>query len=300
MGERKFIFLGCHFDGELIAAGVFGSTITDPVKKLGTSQLFFFKEVKGNSSPSRLDSFLSFYIERYHPADIFVESTVAEKDCLQYSLLLTQEENSENFFWKNTELTFYTYKITSLKSRKYYYGVSHVKKASATLEDCLNDGYFGSGGKDSKNKFFNWKKKYADSLEKEVLELHVNKAEAYSYESELISDKWITDKNCLNSRAGGFVVPNHRISYILKECAVHGATLHAGESCKKCVARKGLQLKRCETHGETVHQGKHCKKCIANKRNSFKICGVHGRTLHTENAQFTSKTAFFKEFLELM
>lgn len=186
--------------------------------------------------------------------------------------------------WVNPGVTFYTYKITALDSDKYYYGVGHVKKGNATHDDCLTDGYYGSGGKDSKNKFHNWKKKHASKLVKEVVETYSRKSEAYRGEADLIGDAWRNDALCLNSRAGGFVVPANRIVFLEKECEIHGWATHAGKSCRRCSSAKSIKALLCEEHGVTLHQGEHCKRCISEKKNAVKACPVHGSALHQGSA----------------
>jgi len=193
------------------------------------------------------------------------------------------------YAWFNPNISFYTYKITSSKSEKYYYGVSSVKKpySEITIEDCLNDGYYGSGGKASENnKFGNWKKKYRKTLKKEVLSIFDTRSQAYRHEKELIQDLWHTDPNCLNSITGGHYTGFNRgqlLRFEDKNCSIHGLTKHAGKTCCRCTAEKSINTKKCEIHGNTKHIGNQCRKCLNEKNITMKNCSNHGLTKHVGN-----------------
>lgn len=189
------------------------------------------------------------------------------------------------FEWLNPNITYYTYKITASDSDKYYYGVSHVKKPNATVEDCLNDGYYGSGNRHrpERNKFLVWRKKHSETLVKEVLELFRFKNEAYNSEKVLVGDNWKTDPLCLNSREGG-IVSNFFLSgpsnILEKECSVHGRTLHRGDSCFKCSAAKTVTVQVCEVHGETKFVSGECRKCFCQNNVALLECSIHGLSKH--------------------
>lgn len=204
--------------------------------------------------------------------------------------------------WMNPNYTFYTYKITASDSDKYYYGVSHVKKANATVEDCLNDGYWGSGGAGSQNKFSNWKKAHRHALKKEILSTHPRKSYAYDREKELVGDLYKTDRNCLNSCAGGKDggvndwKDSTRIS--TKTCSTHGASKHIGNHCRKCLTNKNKIINACKKHGETVFFGDSCCKCVAENKNTTKLCPRHGLTKFQGNTCYKcmkAKTIVTKE-----
>lgn len=211
--------------------------------------------------------------------------------------------------WVDPNRTYYTYKITASDSDKYYYGVSHVKKANATVEDCLNDGYWGSGGR--KNKFSNWKRAHRENLQKEIISLHSRKAIAFSKEKELVGELWKTDRNCLNSTSGGkgigvdkrngnshiAVCPIHgkvkflgnlcltcRVSTVAneKECPTHGETTHFGDTCMKCAAASNAAVELdCPKHGVSKHRNGQCLRCRSGVAISLKNCPIHGKTKHT-------------------
>lgn len=186
--------------------------------------------------------------------------------------------------WINPNRTYYTYKITADGSDKYYYGVTHVKTKNASIEECLNHKYFGSGGKWIKNnKFNNWKNKYRNSLKKEVIETFSRKSTAYDAEKKLIGDLWKIDPLCLNTVAGGSYTGIGQLrndSISLKTCSIHGETKHIGDKCRKCINAKNISMKECETHGLTKHNGQSCSQCVADNNVSLKECLVHGETKH--------------------
>lgn len=213
------------------------------------------------------------------------------------------------FEWVDPNRTYYTYKITASGSSKYYYGVSHVKKARATEKDCLEDGYWGSGGPALKR----WKKKYSSGLKKEIIALYDRKMPAYLAEGKLIESAWAKDKkNSLNFHPGGYnggegLKPPERKALhcekhgvtlhtlfgsgravcgkciaaprtSIKLCPVHGLVKHSGDTCYTCYNRSSVRLASCPTHGETKHQGSHCTKCVAKRVNVKKVCEIHGET----------------------
>lgn len=186
--------------------------------------------------------------------------------------------------WINPNLSFYTYKITAIDSDKYYYGVSSIKKSFShlTIEDCINDGYFGSGGNTLKNnKFQNWKKKHKNYLKKDIINIFDRKNNAYNAEKELIGDLWKTDNLCLNSTNGGVYTgfnKGWRENVFEKECSIHGLTKHRGNACYKCFMNDLVSVQVCEIHGETKFQGESCSKCAVGKTFTKKICPKHGET----------------------
>lgn len=186
--------------------------------------------------------------------------------------------------WFNPNLSFYTYKITADDSEKYYYGVRSVKIPfeKLTIQDCLNDDYFGSGGRGiENNNFANWKKKHKHNIKKEIIKVFNTKAKAYHSEKELIGDLWKTDKLCLNSAPGGLYagfVKGWREGVTKKTCSVHGLTKHRGNACYKCFMNELVSEKVCEIHGKTKFQGDSCGKCSIGKTFTVKECEVHGMT----------------------
>ena len=92
---------------------------------------------------------------------------------------------------------YYTYKVTLLKGSlagKYYYGQHRTKK--------LEDGYIGSG-----TMIRSYFKKYpiveGVTYVRQILAFYSDEEELNRAEKELIGDKYETDPNCLNLKAGG-------------------------------------------------------------------------------------------------
>lgn len=223
-------------------------------------------------------------------------------DVLGWTLEETTGDKVYEWFDKN--VTFYTYKITATDSDKYYYGVSHIREPiSDNLNTkCLNDGYYGSGGKqNANNKFANWKIKHKDKIEKEIIKLFKKKSEAYLSEKTLVGDAWNTDKNCLNSIQGGRYTGTHtgtspRLSD--KECPLHGITTHAGNTCCKCTSEKSISTKECKKHGTTKFIGEKCRKCLNTSKISIKNCIKHGDVKHINNNCYKCADSSFKSELK--
>lgn len=182
--------------------------------------------------------------------------------------------------WFNPDLSFYTYKITATDSDKYYYGVRSVKLPfeEITKKDCLNDNYFGSGGK----KFSNWKKQHKNFIIKEIKEIFPKIYLAYKHESYLIGDLYLNDELCLNSSEGGvYLGKRHEKDNVqLIDCAVHGKVKHISGTCATCVAMRTIEYRICEIHGETKFKGDYCSKCISQDNIKLDNCVVHGLTKH--------------------
>lgn len=190
--------------------------------------------------------------------------------------------------WINPAFTFYTYKVTATDSEKYYYGVSHVKKINATIKDCLNDGYYGSGGVHNiNNKFVNWKTKHRNQLRKEIITIHKTRMAAYGQEYSLIGDSYKIDKNCLNSveggREGGMGYAEASKSLNMKFCSIHGEAFHKNDSCMKCASAKARFVASCPEHGQSIHSKQGCLKCFKRKSIRKSECPVHGLTIFDGN-----------------
>lgn len=184
--------------------------------------------------------------------------------------------------WVNKSHTHYVYKITASDSSKYYYGVSHVKKENANQEDCLMDGYYGSGGQ----KFSNWSRKHSDHLQKEVLGVFDRKAEAYLFEKKLVGDLYKEDPLCLNTREGGFlhgISASHFRTFDDQICSIHGKTAHLKDRCCSCIVEASISLKDCVKHGLTKHIGDTCYSCMQSRTNGIEHCTKHGDSQHIAN-----------------
>lgn len=202
------------------------------------------------------------------------------------------------FEWVNQNKTHYVYKITSTDSLKYYIGLRTLDIPNASIQDCLDDNYWGSGGK----LYQRWKKRHETSLKKEILGRFERKQEAYAKEEELVGDLWETDPLCLNAQKGGMfdyrspVWGRPTITY--KNCPKHGETKHSGDSCAKCTSNTSLSIRVCPKHGETKHRGDTCATCVADSSFSEKECPIHGITTHIGQVCSkcsSSKSMSFKE-----
>ena len=211
--------------------------------------------------------------------------------------------------WRNPNVSFYTYKITSTKDDGYYIGRHAIRMTNPTIEDCLNDGYLGSGG----SKFQKWVRENSDFLRKEILEIHSTWEEIILPEKKLVGDRWKTDPNCMNSIPGGgysfggiplFIekvcsihglvkhrgrscleceVDRRENRVILKECEIHGLTKFQGNTCFKCFNQSLIVVAYCPIHGQSKHRGSSCMTCVTDKTISTGICSTHGETKHRGN-----------------
>ena len=181
--------------------------------------------------------------------------------------------------WFNPDVSFYTYKITATDSNKYYYGVRTCSR-DFSVDDMMKDGYYGSGGTSSNNKFKNWKEKHKKSLVKEILGVYSRKSEAYNAEKELVNDLYRTDTQCLNSIPGGYysggnVGPRTFMGF----CEIHGKTKTTKNSCFKCSSEKRYSTKHCEIHGKTTFSKNDCLKCHTKLISVKDICDKHGEAV---------------------
>lgn len=174
--------------------------------------------------------------------------------------------------------SFYTYKITATDSPKYYIGVKTINVSDASTAQCRNDGYWGSGG----IKYQNWIAKHSHFLRKEILGIFALIEDAYVHEAVLVGELYRTDKDCLNSCAGGrrsnFTGLKNLATLEDRECATHGTTVHRGEACCKCTVQNAVRKQDCPVHGLTSFQGTSCNKCTAAQVYSQQDCPTHGLT----------------------
>lgn len=200
---------------------------------------------------------------------------------------LEETSGDKLYEWINPNRTFYVYKITATDSDKYYYGVRQLKKSNASETDCLNDGYFGSGGNNKQNKFNNWKRKHRSNIQKTILKRFNKKAEAYFYEEKTIGDFYKTDLNCLNScsggRSGGINAWDESNLTRKANCPIHGYSFFTGDKCRNCIVDDFISVKFCEIHGETKHLGAACGKCVSQNKNKIQNCSTHGDTMFQGN-----------------
>lgn len=192
---------------------------------------------------------------------------------------------------ENKKYSFYTYKITSSDSNKYYFGVRQIKKENASKLDCMEDTYYGSGGV----KFKNWMKLHKKYIIKEIIEIFNNREDAYESERKLIGDLFKEDKNCLNSTRGGIDSGMNYIEFgiSLRQCKKHGLVKHRGLYCSTCISNKSVIIGSCTIHGSTKFQGDKCSKCNLDKMMKNKICSIHGLTKHQKSICLLCKNNSF-------
>ena len=270
---------------ELVAVALFSYPRSEELRRLYTAQLLDFSGNSDLDITAALSAMIRHYRTKHRPSDIFFGAGIADVlETVSDDLQLTRTEDG-SLEWIDENRTHYTYKITASDSTKYYYGARTIEKRSASLADCAEDIYLGSGGLSSNNKFRNWKKKHSSTLQKEIVSIHSRKSEAYAREAELVGDLWRTDPNCLNSVEGGraaYTKHNQNThSYALLECEHHGKTLHSVKGkCLKCASQAVFSVMICDVHGEATHRSGICERCERAKRDGIKTCAVHGDTLH--------------------
>lgn len=182
--------------------------------------------------------------------------------------------------WFNPDITHYVYRISATERDEYYYGVSHIKRAHASIDECMQDGYFGSG----RTRLENWKATLEPgTMQKEVLGLFSTRARAYAAEKELIGDLYTADPLCLNAMPGGSA--NAWRGYIFqdKECGEHGLVPHRAGHCVRCTVQGTYQIQECIVHGPSPSSGGKCARCRVNAVWDLQECPIHGESWHQKN-----------------
>lgn len=85
----------------------------------------------------------------------------------------------------------YFYKITNNVNGKFYYGIHSTNN--------LEDGYMGSGSRLN----YAYKKYGVENFTKEILKFFDTRKECAEYESEIVTEELVHDKNCYNVSCGG-------------------------------------------------------------------------------------------------
>lgn len=182
--------------------------------------------------------------------------------------------------WRNTEVSYYTYRIRSTDDEGFYIGRRAIRKANPSIDDCVLDKYMGSGG----SKFRNWMNEVnPDSVYKEILGIYPNWEEALKAEKVAIGNLYQFDDNCKNTQAGGLGWASPGTWIQLDNCTVHGETLHRGDACAKCSAAKIFTEKDCSIHGKVVFRGEVCCKCSHSEKYENQSCEIHGEVVHRSN-----------------
>ena len=130
---------------------------------------------------------------------------------------------------------YYTYKVTLLKGSlagKYYYGQHRTKN--------LEDGYIGSG---TMIRFYFKKYPIVEGVTyvRQILAFYSDEEELNRAEKELVGDRYETDPNCLNLKAGGKQTKLSTESKKKISLALTGRK-HSEEHCRKNgEAHRGLK-----------------------------------------------------------
>lgn len=181
------------------------------------------------------------------------------------------------FEWRNPNVSFYIYKITSTISNGYYIG-RHVQHMS---EDDLKqtyeqnpqiDSYMGSGGV----KFQNWVNKVGqNTLKKEILKIVATHKQA-SYQEKKYID--LTDSNCKNQKTGDAAQPHPPVFATCAQCGTsgwkhkEGCPLDTFQACPECGSRSpGLHKNNCSQFKPIST----CDECGGPKGRHKKTCSQY-------------------------
>lgn len=274
--------LGFYLNDRLIVAVQFGAPRSAEMLLRYSKELYelVFLE-NADESSEYAAQLIVHYLKLYKPADICASPNGHDPNIYASAgMNLAADFPGEKVFeWVDLNRTYYTYKITASDSPKFYYGVSHLKVAGATEQDCLTDGYWGSGS----TRMQEWKAVHGAYLKKEIISIHRMRQEAYYAEAELFEESWRADKrNSLNFHIGSILWDGGVTlkSFSIAVCEIHGSTKHMGETCMKCGRLRAISMKICEVHGETKHNGDSCFRCYNELSTRLLNCAIHGEATH--------------------
>ena len=295
-------------NNELVAVAIFCNPRSKDLQKKYTTELYRICFQKDEEIVDGTVKLINYYMQSPLSVDLFAYSNVSENtyDILTASNMMrviNPNTNEEIYEWLNPDVSFYLYKISSKIDDGYYYGRHIIRGKNITINDCLKDKYYGSGGLAEHNKFKMWfQKQSKENIVKEIIEIVPSWHQAIDGEVLLIKDLYKTDINCKNTMPGGTGYTYSRIEYKETACLNRKSdhyklpTMHLGKSCAKCTSQKSISYKECKNsksphfNSLTVHQGSSCMSC---KTKSFiveKRCLTdkkHGVTLHANNSCYT-------------
>ena len=251
---------GLKWNDRLVAVIQFCYPRSELKKLIYSAELIRIAVHPGMNFSDGFTRLIEDYIAIQKPADFFYCDSDDESAAVLYE-------------WFDAERTYYTYKITASDSDKYYYGVSHLKRADASKNDCLLDGYWGSGS----SLYSNWKQKHKAVLNKEVIDTYSRKAEAFLAEAELVGTLYRDDPNCLNSVVGGLRPLHENRTLNIQYCEVHGETKHSSNGiCLKCASAAIFSQGFCDIHGSVTLRSGVCDKCRYARARREGVCEIHG------------------------
>lgn len=282
------LFNGAH----MIGLAQFCAPETREIQKKYTYEIFniFLDCTEEEQIRSFVNELISFFINDKKPFSLIAYKNFnLSKECyINSGMTLGSNQNLKNidsksmgkefYEWINPDVNFYTYKITSIKDDSYYFGRRTVRHSKSTEEDCLNDGYMGSGGL----KFQNWVSQVGEeSLQKTIINIHTTWESVVSEENWLIGESYLSDPRCMNSISGGINHLGEYSYFTFLECEIHGVAAHRKNECHICNSKKIFSKKFCDTHNEeTTHRGGSCAKCQADRTKNHQQCPEHGWVIH--------------------
>lgn len=286
-GGNKIAY-GLYDDDELLAVAMFCNPYTTTKLREYTSELLrltFKPDTRIVGGASKL---IKQYITDKNPWDLFTYQNTSDENTDVYihagmneCTKNTKSKHTINdipinktFEWRNPNISFYIYKITSTISDGYYIGrhVQHMSENELKQQYKQNpqiDSYMGSGGA----KFQNWIKKVGQhTLKKEILKIVATHKQASYQEKKYIN---LTDPNCKNQKTGDAAQPHPPIFTTCSKCGTTGwkhkenCPLDTFQACPECGSRSpGLHKNNCSQFKPIIT----CTECGGPKGRHKKTC----------------------------
>ena len=160
---------------------------------------------------TRKQKFGMAYATRYGPDRILgttfgQETNKTNKDLfIDAGFHLETTTGDRVYEWFNPNWTHYVYKIIG-DDGKYYIGAHSEYNPNMTIDECIHDGYTGSG-----KRLVNYLTKHKHT--KEILGIYPTRKTLFDAEKLFIGDLWETDDNNLNLCVGGKGSAKRQIPY---------------------------------------------------------------------------------------
>lgn len=286
-GGNKIAY-GLYNDDELIAVAMFCNPHTATRLREYTSELLRLTFKPNTHIVGGTSKLIKQYITDKNPWDLSTYQNISSEktDAGMLERVIKNSSINRLFEWRNPNISFYIYKITSTVSDGYYIGrhVKHMSEDELKQQHKQNlqiDAYMGSGG----IKFQNWVKKVGQhTLKKEILKIVATHKQA-SYQEKKYID--LTDSNCKNQKTGDAAQPHPPIFTTCEKCGSSGwkhkenCPLDTFQACPECGSRSpGLHknscsqfkpISTCEECGGP--KGRHKKTCSQFKVQKCPECG---------------------------
>lgn len=187
-GGNKIAY-GLYNDDELLAVAMFCNPHTATRLREYTSELLRLTFKPNTHIVGGTSKLIKQYITDKNPWDLFTYENISSEntDAGMQERVIKNSSMNRLFEWRNPNISFYIYKITSTASNGYYIGrhVKHMSEDELKQQHKQNpkiDTYMGSGG----IKFQNWVKKVGEhTLKKEILKIVATHKQA-SYQEKKI------------------------------------------------------------------------------------------------------------------